>query len=219
MTIKLLDAAKYFTNLEHQTKAWEWLQGEVSPETLELFSTKYRATLSTKSNPLPVIYMSQRDNYRDASRTCFSSSCAMFLKYLKPNSIKTDDDYLRVVFSYGDSTDSNVQLKALEHFGLNASFKVNGNQALIKTQIDNNKPVPCGFLHHGNVKNPSGGGHWLCIIGYDKTGYIVNDPWGNIDLVNGTYSDTNGAKLHYSYENFTPRWCVDGPNTGWCIIG
>ena len=176
------------------------------------------ASVTKKQNPLPVIYMSQRDNYRDAARTCFSSSCAMLLKYLKPNSIKDDNNYLMAVFSYGDSTDSNAQLKALAKFGVNARFVQNGNRDLIKKQIDNNKPVPAGFLHHGTATNPTGSGHWLCIIGYDDSGYWVNDPWGECDLISGTYINSNGNKLHYSYKNFEPRWLVEGPNTGWCIV-
>lgn len=173
---------------------------------------------STKQNPLPVIYMSQRDNYRDASRTCFSSSCAMMLKFLKPNSIKSDDDYLRTVFSFGDSTNSNAQLSALKHYGLTAKFVTNGSRDLIKKQIDLGKPVPTGFLHHGSVKNPVGGGHYLCIIGYNSEGYWVHDPWGNCNLIDGTYDSTNGKKLHYSYKNFEPRWLVEGSKSGWCII-
>lgn len=171
-----------------------------------------------KQNPLPVLYMSQRDNYRDAFRTCFSSSCAMMLKFLKPNSIKGDDDYLRTVFSHGDSTDSNAQLSALKHYGLAAKFVTNGSRDLVKKQIDAGKPVPAGFLHHGSVQNPQGGGHYLCIVGYDVNGYWVMDPWGECDLINGTYPSTNGNKLHYSYKNFEPRWLVEGPKSGWCIV-
>jgi uncharacterized protein YvpB len=171
-----------------------------------------------KQNPLPVIYMSQRDNYRDASRTCFSSSCAMMLKFLKPSSIKNDDDYVRTVFSFGDSTDSNIQLVALRHYGVTAKFTTQGSRDLVKKQIDAGKPVPVGFLHHGSVQNPQGGGHYLCIIGYNSEGYWVHDPWGDCNLVNGTYDSTNGKKLHYSYKNFEPRWLVEGPKSGWCII-
>jgi uncharacterized protein YvpB len=177
------------------------------------------ATPSTpKLNPLPVLYMSQRDNYRDTYRTCFSSSCAMLLKFLKPDSIKNDDEYLHTVFSYGDSTDSNAQLSALKYYDLPAKFVTNGSRALVKKQIDAGKPVPAGFLHHGTVKNPQGGGHWLCIIGYDVKGYWVNDPWGDCNLVNGTYPSTDGSLLHYSYKNFEPRWLVESPNSGWCIV-
>jgi uncharacterized protein YvpB len=173
---------------------------------------------SPKQNPLPVIYMSQRDNYRDASRTCFSSSCAMMLKFLKPTSIKNDDDYIRTVFTFGDSTDSNAQLAALKRYGVTAEFRTQGSRDLIKKQIDSGKPVPVGFLHHGNVKNPQGGGHWLCIIGYNSEGYWVHDPWGDCNLTYGTYDSTNGKKLLYSYKNFEPRWLVEGPKSGWCII-
>lgn len=219
-SIRLSDAATYYEKQQHQTDAWDWLQGKIPADVLEQFAVKYREEikLSAKQNPLPVIYMSQRDNYRDASRTCFSSSCAMLLKFLKPGAIKNDDDYIKVVFSRGDTTEGSVQIAALKEFGVTAKFVTNGNRELIKKQIDAGKPVPAGFLHHGTPSNPTGGGHWLCIIGYDNTGYWVNDPWGEADLLSGTYSNTNGAKLHYSYKNFEPRWMADGPNTGWCIV-
>ena len=188
------------------------LKDSVAPVSTPIVNT------TKKSNILSVVYMSQRDNYRDAARTCFSSSCAMLLKYLKPNSIKDDNNYLMAVFSYGDSTDSNAQLKALAKFGVNAKFSKSGSRDIIKKQIDNNKPVPAGFLHHGTPEAPTGGGHWLCIIGYDEAGYWVNDPWGECNLLTGTYSNPNGSKLHYSYKNFEPRWLVEGSTSGWCIL-
>jgi uncharacterized protein YvpB len=207
--------------LEHQNKAWAYAWGVLSTEQQAEFLKKFRNfSDSTEkfNNPLIVQYMSQRDNYRDASRTCFSSSCAMMLKFLKPTSIKNDDDYIRTVFTFGDSTDSNAQLAALKHYGIAARFTTQGSRDLIKKQIDSGKPVPCGFLHHGNVKNPQGGGHYLCIIGYNSEGYWVHDPWGDCNLTYGTYDSTNGKKLHYSYKNFEPRWLVEGPKSGWCII-
>jgi uncharacterized protein YvpB len=207
--------------LEHQDKAWDYAWEVLSKEQQAEFLKRFRNSTDTVTkinNPLAVQYMSQRDNYRDANRTCFSSSCAMLLKFLKPGSIKTDDDYIKVVFNYGDTTEGSTQIAALKAFGLPAIFATNGNRALIQKQINAGKPVPAGFLHHGTPTYPSGGGHWLCIIGYDATGYWVNDPWGEIDLFAGTYPSTNGAKKHYSYKNFEPRWMVDGPSTGWCIV-
>jgi len=38
MTISLIDAAKYYESLEHQNKAWDWLQKELTPEQLDLFA-------------------------------------------------------------------------------------------------------------------------------------------------------------------------------------
>ena len=40
-------------------------------------------------------------------RMCFSSTCAMAIKYLRPDALKgsnADDDYLRTVLKYGDTT-------------------------------------------------------------------------------------------------------------------
>ena len=52
MVIKLVDAAKYFQGLQHQIDALEWLQGQVKPDTLEEFGTKYRNELiAPKVNP------------------------------------------------------------------------------------------------------------------------------------------------------------------------
>jgi hypothetical protein len=42
MTIKLTDAAKFYNEEQHQIEAWNWLQGQLSPSTLESFALKYR---------------------------------------------------------------------------------------------------------------------------------------------------------------------------------
>jgi hypothetical protein len=44
MTIKLTDAAKFYNELPHQIEAWNWLQGTLSPATLETFASKYRTS-------------------------------------------------------------------------------------------------------------------------------------------------------------------------------
>jgi hypothetical protein len=80
--------------------------------------------------------------------------------------------------------------------------------------------VPVGILHHGPASAPSGGGHWICVIGYDdaKRGFIVHDPWGEIDNASGTYPDTNGASKLYSYKLFDSRWTVSGTSDGWAVL-
>ena len=168
---------------------------------------------------LDVPYFSQRDNARDPMRTCFSSSCAMLLKYLKPKSIKNDDEYVNTVFRRGDTTAPSAQIAALEEYGLRAEFKQTGGWADIDSQLSLGIPVPIGILHKGHVDNPTGGGHWLIVIGRseDNKSYIVNDPFGDLDLIQGTYINTNGAKLSYSKKNLAPRWMVEGPGSGWYI--
>ncbi|MEL0190580.1 MAG: glycoside hydrolase family protein [Candidatus Poseidoniales archaeon] len=166
-------------------------------------------------------YFSQRDNYRDASRTCFSSSCAMLLEYIKPGTLpgETGDDiYVQKVFEIGDTTDAYVQVKALASYGVHSKFIQNGSLDTIRDQIDKGIPVPIGILHHGPASAPSGGGHWICVIGYDKTGFIVHDPWGEIDHASGQYISTDGKALHYSNNLISARWTVAHPNDGWCIL-
>jgi hypothetical protein len=167
---------------------------------------------------LNVPYYSQRDNYRDASRTCFSSSCAMLCKSLKPNSIKGDDDYIKYVFSIGDTTDAAIQVQTLKHFGVASRFATNGTFNLLDSQLSQGIPVPIGILHHGPASAPSGGGHWICVIGKDGDSYVVNDPWGEIDHATGTYISTNGARLKYSKNLLKARWTVEGDGSGWCVV-
>lgn len=168
---------------------------------------------------LNVPYYSQRDNQKDPMRTCFSSSCAMLLKTLKPNSIKSDDQYINTVFKHGDTTSPSSQIAALAEYGVSASFKQNGSWDELENLLKRGIPVPIGILHKGPVTNPSGGGHWLTVIGItaNKEAIYVNDPFGDLDLIGGTYVSTNGAKLKYSQRNLGPRWLVESPTSGWYI--
>lgn len=184
------------------------------------------------SRVLTVKYFPQRDSATThAHRMCFSSSCAMALDYVKPSAIQVseqeDDYYMRnYVFRHGDTTDAPAQIAALRSLGAKATFRQNLSEKDIKAQIDKNIPVPVGILHHGHVSSPRGGGHWVCIIGYDDNTqqYIVHDPYGELDLVNGGYyGSTNGSSMRYGYKNFNRRWMVEAngayaPGKGWGII-
>lgn len=176
---------------------------------------------------LQVKYFPQRDSRTThAHRMCFSSSCAMMADFINPKAIdvaeQEDDYYMKnYVFRYGDTTSADVQIKALRDLGIEAKFRKNLTQVDIESQIDKGIPVPVGILHHGHVSAPRGGGHWVCIIGYDKANaqFIVHDPYGELDLTNGGYyGSTNGASQRYSYANFNQRWMVEGIGSGWGII-
>ena len=176
--------------------------------------------VSTKvEKVLNIPYFSQRDNIRDPLRTCFSSSCAMMLKGLKPNSIDNDDKYITTVFKHGDTTSATAQLEALEDYGVKAEFCQKGSWKDIDAQLDKGIAVPIGILHKGSVSSPTGGGHWICVIGRseDNKSYVVNDPFGELDLINGGYPSANGAKRLYSKGNLKPRWMVEGEGSGWFI--
>lgn len=169
---------------------------------------------------LVVPYFSQRDNSKDPMRTCFSSSCAMLLESLNPNAINNDDEYIKEVYRFGDTTEASAQLKALKHFGVDAQFVQNADWALIESQLKQGIPVPMGVLHKGPVSRPTGGGHWICCVGItaDKTKLWVHDPFGEMDLVNGGYVSTDGKYRLYSKKNLGPRFLVEGPKSGWVIL-
>lgn len=193
---------------------WEGLSGRVVPVRN---STLNKDTFARVLLGVP--YQSQRDNYRDSSRTCFSSACAMAAMFLKPGSVKNDDEYLKKVFALGDSTDSSVQVKVLTSLGLDPRFRQDGKVASIKARLLKGLPCPIGILHHGPYNAPSGGGHWICLIGFDDTEktFIVHDPWGELDNASGTYISTNGKELRYSFDLIRKRWTVEGDGSGWWI--
>lgn len=168
-------------------------------------------------NPLDLIWQSQLDNVSGTgSRECFSSSMAMIAMYW--NKVKSDDEYNLVRARYGDTTDATAQVRALKSLGLDAQFITNASAEMIKQEILAGRPVGIGWLHQGPVNNPTGGGHWSVISGFDDKHWIVEDPNGEADLVNGGYTSIkNGGKRRYSFQNFNPRFLVKGPNDGWIM--
>lgn len=221
---------EHWKDLPHQRAAvhqlWEAVPASLKKDDSAWYETwkasGLQQTTREITNPLRVPYYSQRDSATEhALRMCFSSSCAMLLEALKPGTLvgpNGDDAYLGRVLRYGDTTQSGSQLKALQSYGVNASITYGADWLKIQKQIDAGFPVPIGILHKGPVEKPTGGGHWICVIGYSDDALIVHDPFGNLDLVSGTYTNNWGARLRYSKRNLGPRWMADGPGTGWAII-
>ena len=189
--------------------------------------------VSSHPNPLVgVPRFQQRDSAQLAQRdrTCFSSSCAMLLEAIKPGTLQGangDDQYLAVVQRFGDTTDANAQLQALAHFGVTARLVQNADFQLIEQQINRGIPIPCGYIHRGPVDRPTGSGHWLIVIGHTPSQVVVNDPWGEPDLIHGTTLNANGMGLRFSRLNFGKRWMVEpigggayryAPGKGWAVV-
>ena len=217
--IKLTDSALYYNEESQQYSAWEWLEEQLDPAVLEQFAQKYRDKPEVvSSNPLAVEWQSQNDNDSGTGyRECFSSSMAMIAMFY--GKVKNDDEYNSIRQKYGDSTDASAQLAALRSLGLTPTFVTNASIQTLKNEIDNGRPVGVGWLHHGSVAAPSGGGHWSVVVGYDDNGVIMNDPNGEANLAGGGYTqNTNGDHLNYSLKNWKPRWTVSGENDGWCMV-
>ena len=182
---------QYYKGESHQEDAvallYDQLPAELKEETNEWITT-YRTPdnlpSEEASNPLDVPYQSQNDNASGTGyRECFSSSCAMVAMYY--GKVKNDDEYNLIRAEFGDSTDAQAQVRALRSLGLEANFVTNATTDLVKDCIESGRPVPCGWLHHGPVSSPSGGGHYSVVIGFsdkDRVWY-VHDPNGEANLV------------------------------------
>ena len=168
---------------------------------------------------LAVKYYSQRDNYRDSDRTCYSSSCAMLLNYLKPGVISNDDEYIKTVFSVGDTTEAWVQLQALASYGIEAKFRQDLAWSDVENLLHDNVPVPIGILHRGMLDSPSGGGHWILAKGITPDGkdIICPDPFGSLDLDTGVYNSADGSNQLYNKEKLGRRWSMASAHDGWGI--
>ncbi len=166
---------------------------------------------------LNVPWFPQTDNYRDAQRTCNSSSCAMCLEYFKPGTLQGatgDDAYIQKVFAIGDTTDHTVQTKVLDSYGIKSRFVYNLSFADLDRELAAGRPVVIGILHRGSLSAPTGG-HLLVVIGKKGDDYVVNDPYGSL---NDGYTGpvTNGKGAIYKKSDLMQRWLDKGKDrTGW----
>jgi len=219
--IQLKDAARWFSGQDHQNQAWDNLQATLTPEQLKNFAADFRASRkpAKPTFPLQVPYFYQRDSKTGhGERSCQSSAIAMVVEFLNPDLIKDDDEYLNLVFRFGDTISQAAQSKALNALGLKHQFKQNGTESELIRILDLGYPVPVGILHKGNIQNPTGGGHWITLIGYDEKYFYVHDPFGELDLINGGYPKTgpvDGKAKKYTRENLLKRWLIHSKNDGW----
>ena len=174
--------------------------------------------------PLDVPYFWQRNSKTGhGERMCFSSAMAMALDYLDPEAIEGDDDwYLGHVFNFGDSVSADAQIKAATSLGFDAKFRMDGTEQDLLDLLDAGVPVPIGILHKGLVDSPTGGGHWITLIGYDERYFHVHDPFGELNVVRGGYNLDNGPvagkNKRYTRENLMKRWLIDGSGAdGWLV--
>ena len=179
--------------------------------------------LSKKSGAvaLALPFFDQTNDGPDGWRHCQSSSIAMNLAYLGVPCIKDDLDYLKVVQRHGDSTQQAAHAAALSELKAPGRFMTSCSVERAKGELDRGFGMAFGILHHGRVSAPTGGGHYIAIRGYDATGWLVHDPYGELDLVRGGWARQGqgaGRNQHYSFANPTPRWLLEGPSSGWAWV-
>ena len=170
---------------------------------------------------LALPFFDQTNDGPDGWRHCQSSAIAMNLAYLGVPGIKDDLDYLKVVQRHGDSTEQAAHAAALAELKAPGRFMTSCSVERAKAELDKGFGLAFGILHHGPVSAPSGGGHYIAIRGYDATGWLVHDPYGELDLVRGGWARQGqgaGRNQHYSFANTNPRWLLEGPSSGWAWI-
>ena len=224
------EVAKRGQIFPHQLAAFSALDQALTPEQRRAFTADWRAAGSPAAappkppaprptNPLTGFpWFPQTDNGPEGWRQCQSSSISMCLAYLGVGNIRDDLDYLRVVQGHGDTTSQAAHQAALKELGVRARFTQNCSASEVQAEIRAGLPVAMGILHQGPIGAPSGGGHWIATYGFDASSWIVNDPYGDLDLVAGRWlrvGGTAGRGLRYSYRNLGPRWEAEGPRTGW----
>ena len=173
----------------------------------------------TVSLALP--FFDQTNDGPDGWRHCQSSSVAMNLAFLGVAGIKDDLDYLKVVQRHGDTTQQAAHVAALRELKAPGRFITSCSMAVAKAELDRGMGLAIGILHHGPVTAPNGGGHYIAIRGYDATGWLVYDPYGELDLTKGGWVHQGrgaGRNQHYSFANTNPRWLAEGPSSGWAWI-
>jgi len=147
------------------------------------------------ANPLTVPYFYQYFNTYEPSGTCGITSASMLLNYYNKG-VTPDGLYTRFGKAQGQSPEGLAYIYS--QYGLSSRSTYAGTEAMIKRQIDAGRPV----VIHGWFTGP---GHILVVIGYNSTGWVVNDPSG---LWAGCYgcgypnrTSTNGRGVTYSYSS------------------
>ena len=216
-----LEKAAYDYRCEpHQVAAWRTLEASVSSQRLSAFKRRYSGFEKPHRVFLDVPYFRQKKRQSGHSeKLSFSYSMAMAMDHLDPYAIDGDVDwYLQIVSYYGDSVSIAAQVSASRSIGFDTLFADDGREADLIMHLDKQIPVPIGILHRGPIDDCTGGGHWICLVGYDDKYFYAHDPLGDLDLVTGVY-DTSGKNsgefVKYDRENLLARWNINTNNDGW----
>lgn len=165
---------------------------------------------------VPQYYTQIDSRTAHADRMCFSSTVAMAVKFHKPKALlgpNADDDYLRTVLKYGDTTLWTSHREALKEYGLSCRFTQKASVGELERILREDRPVAVAWLHHGPVSAPRGGGHWSLLTGLTATHTRHHDPYGETNMVLGGYvsrSSWKGKDILYTRKNWLPRWQAGG---------
>jgi hypothetical protein len=152
---------------------------------------------------------------------CFSSSCVIFVAFLKPGVLTGpigDDQYLGTVRQFGDNNDAAALIRALASYCTKACFTSEASITTLEQQIAADIPSPCSYLHRGPIINPARGAHCLILFGISPSHVIVHDPLEKADLVNGTTFGSTARFCRYSLTNYGRCLIVEGEGSSCALL-
>lgn len=160
-----------------------------------------------KTVKLPVPYKSQLDNYYNPTGSCNVTSLAMCLQYLgarrKSNVGQFEDELYEYAINNGLSRhDPNDLAKIVRAYGCRDNFTTNASIDDVTDWLAGGNPV----VVHGYFTSF---GHIIVFVGYDESGFIVNDPYGEW-FADGYDTSVSGEGLNYSYNLIRSTCMPDG---------
>ncbi len=157
-----------------------------------------------------VPYKSQNDNIENPTGACNVTSLAMCLEYLKiprrTNVGQFEDELYRYALDQGLSRHDGYDLaQIVRNYGAKDTFTQAATIDQVKDWLSDGKPT----VIHGYFTTF---GHIIVLVGYDSTGFIVHDPYGEwfsdgYDLNNPDGNNEKGKFKHYSY-NLIRETCI-----------
>ena len=144
----------------------------------------------------------------------------MCLKYLDAPAINCINDYMKAVNKHGRLNFRGNHIQAMKEFGFCATFNHVTATEDIKDNIKKGLPV-VGVIAGRSIRQVGGMAHSVVITGYDNENWLVQDPFGELDLIIGRYKDRGadaGRNILYNAELFNKRLSVGGGIDGWCWL-
>ena len=162
-------------------------------------------------------YFPQTDNRYNPSGACNVTSIAMCLSYfgLRPTrETQLEDEFYDFLIQQGRSRHDPYDLKWLvEQKGFKDDFREKATVEDVKKWLAQGKPV----VIHGYFTRF---GHIVVIVGYNKDGFVVHDPYGEYwDSgydINTDWANAKGKGLVYSYSLIERTCSPEGPGNMWC---
>jgi uncharacterized protein YvpB len=161
------------------------------------------STTQPNTVKLDIPYKSQRDNYNNPDGACNVTSLAMCLEFLsiprRGSSGQYEDELYEYALNKSLSRHSPYDLaKIVNAYGAKDLFDSTSSMKAVKDWLASGKPV----VTHGYFTSF---GHIVVLVGYDSTGFIVHDPYGEwyasgYDRNDPSGNNTKGKFKHYSYQ-------------------